>query len=149
MRACIQRVSRAQVSIVNAETQQPEIVGKIGLGLVVLIGVAEEDEISDVEYLANKSVQLRIFNDDEGKMNRSLLDVGGELLAISQFTLMVMPAKEDVLVLLTRLHLKKVTSCMKLMFKPSNVWGLVTWQQVSSKRIWMSSWSTTAPLPFC
>ena len=81
MRVVIQRVSRAQVSISN----QP--VGKIGVGLVILLGVAKDDTERDAEFLAEKCVNLRIFNDDLGKMNLSALDVGGEILLISQFTL--------------------------------------------------------------
>lgn len=86
MRACIQRVSRASVTI--EEANQPEIVGQIGPGLVVLLGVAENDTETEAEKLAQKSVDLRIFEDDEGKMNRSLLESGGQMLVISQFTLL-------------------------------------------------------------
>lgn len=81
MRACVQRVSRANVSV------DGEVIGEIGMGLVVLIGVGQGDKESDSCYLAEKIAQLRIFPDDEGKMNRSLIDAGGHLLAISQFTL--------------------------------------------------------------
>lgn len=81
MRAVIQRVSRAQVSVGE------EIVGKIGAGLLVLIGVAKTDTQADADYLAGKVVGLRIFEDDNGKMNLSILDTGGAVLAVSQFTL--------------------------------------------------------------
>jgi D-tyrosyl-tRNA(Tyr) deacylase len=63
-------------------------VGKIGIGLVILIGIAETDTEADIEFVANKCSELRIFQDDDGKTNRSVLDVGGEIMAISQFTLL-------------------------------------------------------------
>ncbi len=82
MRACVQRVSEAQVAV------GPEVVGRIGQGAVVLLGVAEGDTDRDAQTLAAKIGQLRIFEDDDGRMNRSVLDVGGALLIVSQFTLM-------------------------------------------------------------
>ena len=81
MRALLQRVSRASVTV------DEQVVGKIGLGLLVLLGVGKDDSEAQVKTLADKIVYLRIFGDDEGKMNRSLLDVGGEVLVVSQFTL--------------------------------------------------------------
>ena len=81
MRAVIQRVSRAQVSVAE------EVVGRIGPGLLVLLGVANTDTQADAEYLAAKLVSLRIFDDEKGKMNLSLVDTGGAVLAVSQFTL--------------------------------------------------------------
>ena len=81
MRALVQRVSSASVMIDH------ETVGSIGGGLVILLGVTHDDDERDVEFLADKCVNLRIFRDDEDKMNRSLLDVKGEALIISQFTL--------------------------------------------------------------
>ena len=77
----VQRVSRAQVNVGN------EVVGKIGPGLVVLLGVSKSDAQSDADYLAAKITGLRIFDDQEGKMNLSLADLGGAVLAVSQFTL--------------------------------------------------------------
>ena len=81
MRAVIQRVSEASVSI------DQEVRGAIDHGLVILLGVEAEDGMEDVEWLANKIAGLRIFSDAEGKMNRSLVDVEGRALIISQFTL--------------------------------------------------------------
>ncbi len=81
MRALIQRVSSGSVKI------DGKIVGKIGRGLVILLGITHGDTETDVKYLADKCVNLRIFCDEDDKMNRSLLDAGGEALIISQFTL--------------------------------------------------------------
>ena len=82
MRAVIQRVEKASVSV------EGEIKGQIGAGFLVLIGVEEGDGDADFRYIAEKVPNLRVFEDEQGKMNRSLLDVGGELLAVSQFTLL-------------------------------------------------------------
>lgn len=82
MRAVVQRVTEADV------TAQGRLTGSIGPGLVVLLGVEEGDQENDAEYLAEKITGLRIFEDEEGKMNRSLLDRGGKILAVSQFTLL-------------------------------------------------------------
>lgn len=81
MRAVIQRVSRAQVRV------DGEITGKIDRGLLVLLGVGKGDTPAEGSFLLNKIIHLRIFEDEEGKMNLSLLDCGGELMIISQFTL--------------------------------------------------------------
>jgi len=81
MRAVVQRVTRASVTI------DEEIVGEIGNGLVVLLGIARDDTKDDADYLVPKIGALRIFDDDDGKMNRSLKDIDGGLLIVSQFTL--------------------------------------------------------------
>ena len=81
MRAVVQRVSRAQVTV------NDEITGEIGLGLLVLLGVGRDDSEADATYLAEKIAGLRVFEDDQGKMNRSVQQVGGSVLAVSQFTL--------------------------------------------------------------
>jgi D-tyrosyl-tRNA(Tyr) deacylase len=81
MRAVVQRVSRASVTVGG------EVTGAIERGLLVLLGVAPTDTVAQAQWLADKVVGLRIFNDDDGKMNRSLLDVGGAVLVVSQFTL--------------------------------------------------------------
>lgn len=82
MRCVVQRVKRAQVTV------DEEVIGKIDQGLVVLVGVAQEDSASDAQQLAEKVVALRIFDDEAGKTNLSLQDVKGALLIVSQFTLM-------------------------------------------------------------
>lgn len=81
MRAVIQRVSRAKVEV------EGEIIGQIGNGLLILLGVGIEDTEKDALYLLEKTIGLRVFEDAEGKMNLSLLDIKGELLVASQFTL--------------------------------------------------------------
>ena len=81
MRAVIQRVNRASVTIGK------KIKSEIGLGLLVLVGIEESDDVTDVDWLCNKIVQLRIFNDSNEIMNLSVQDVGGNILVISQFTL--------------------------------------------------------------
>jgi D-tyrosyl-tRNA(Tyr) deacylase len=81
MRAVVQRVSRAQVTV------HGEITGKIGLGLLVMLGVGQSDTEADATYLAEKICGLRVFEDDQGKMNRSVHEAGGSVLAVSQFTL--------------------------------------------------------------
>jgi D-tyrosyl-tRNA(Tyr) deacylase len=82
MKALLQRVIRASVSV------NGDIVGKIGTGLVVLLGVAREDTEKDVVYLADKVANLRIFADNTSKFNLSAMDMGGEILVVSQFTLL-------------------------------------------------------------
>ena len=82
MRAHLQRVTRARVSVDNV------VVGEIGAGLLVLLGVAHNDSEDDLDYLVDKTIGLRIFEDTNGKMNVSLKDTGGEMLVVSQFTLM-------------------------------------------------------------
>ena len=81
MRACVQRVRQCRVVV------EDQTAGQIGAGLLVLLGVADGDTDDDLRWLADKIVALRIFEDDDGKMNRSLAEVGGALLVVSQFTL--------------------------------------------------------------
>lgn len=81
MRVVIQRVSEASVKVDN------KIVGEIGKGLMLLIGVDESDENGDADWLVKKILDVRVFSDDEGKMNHSVKDINGEILCISQFTL--------------------------------------------------------------
>lgn len=77
----MQRVRHARVDVAG------DIVGEIAEGFLVLLGVARDDAIADADYLAEKIINLRVFNDEQGKMNRSLLDAGGAMLVVSQFTL--------------------------------------------------------------
>ncbi|MDP4091454.1 MAG: D-aminoacyl-tRNA deacylase [Bacillota bacterium] len=81
MRAVVQRVTSSRVMV------EEKIVGRIGKGLMVLLGITREDNEGDISYLKDKIINLRIFEDSDGKMNLSLKDVGGELLIVSQFTL--------------------------------------------------------------
>jgi D-aminoacyl-tRNA deacylase len=81
VRAVVQRVTRAEVRVGQ------EVTGRIGPGLVVLLGAGDDDTDADLEYMVDKVVGLRIFADDDGNMNRSVVDVGGALLIVSQFTL--------------------------------------------------------------
>lgn len=81
MRAVVQRVREGSVSVGD------QTIGRIGKGLLVLLGVAQQDTAAGAETLADKIVHLRVFEDDAGKLNRSLLEVGGEMLVVSQFTL--------------------------------------------------------------
>ena len=81
MRTVIQRVSKASVTI------ERTVKSAIGKGFLVLIGICEEDSLEDVEWLVKKIANLRVFDDEEGVMNRSIMDIGGEILVVSQFTL--------------------------------------------------------------
>ena len=81
MRAVVQRVNRAEVRVGG------DVVGSIGSGLLVLVGIGKTDSDTDVQNLAEKIVNLRVFEDEHGKMNRSLLEMGGQVLCVSQFTL--------------------------------------------------------------
>lgn len=81
MRVVVQRAKQAKVTVEN------EVVGQINRGLMLLVGVTHDDTRDDAVYLADKIVKLRIFEDEEGKMNTSLLDIKGEILSVSQFTL--------------------------------------------------------------
>ena len=87
MKAVIQRVTRASVEV------QGQVVGRIDAGLLVLLGVAKGDGDRDLLYIVEKLQALRIFSDDQGKMNRTLVDVGGALLLVSQFTLLADTSK--------------------------------------------------------
>ncbi|MBL6646434.1 MAG: D-tyrosyl-tRNA(Tyr) deacylase [Flavobacteriaceae bacterium] len=87
MRVVVQRVSQASVSVDEA------VIGSINKGLLVLLGVTHDDTMEDVDWLVRKVVQMRIFDDSDGVMNSSLLDVGGDLVVVSQFTLHALTKK--------------------------------------------------------
>lgn len=82
MKTIIQRVNQSSVTVAD------DIVGKIGVGLCVLVGAEPDDTQKDVDWMANKLINLRIFEDENGKMNKSLLDINGNILLVSQFTLL-------------------------------------------------------------
>lgn len=117
MRVVIQRVSEASCTV------DEKITGRIDLGLLVLLGVEETDTLADLTWLVQKVVNLRIFSDDQGLMNRSIMDVGGEVLLISQFTLLaqtkkgnrpsfIRAAKPDQAIPLYELAIKEFTKLM-------------------------------------
>jgi len=81
MRVVLQRVAHASVTV------DGEIIGKIQRGFLLLVGVTHDDAMEDMEYLVRKIVQMRIFEDEEGKLNRSIQDISGEILSVSRFTL--------------------------------------------------------------
>lgn len=81
MRSVVQRVKRAKVTV------DEEIIGSIGYGMLLLLSVEDNDDEKDLEYICDKVINLRIFEDDDGKMNKSLIDVNGSILVVSQFTL--------------------------------------------------------------
>lgn len=87
MKVVIQRVEKASVSVESA------VVGSVGKGILVLLGITHDDTMDDVNWLANKIVQMRIFDDSKGVMNLSLIDVGGDMLVVSQFTLHALTKK--------------------------------------------------------
>ena len=81
MRVVLQRVAHASVAV------EEKVIGNIQRGFLLLVGVTHDDAMEDMEYLVRKIVQMRIFEDEEGKLNRSIQDIGGEILSVSQFTL--------------------------------------------------------------
>ena len=81
MRVVLQRVAHASVTV------EKKVIGKIQRGFLLLVGVTQDDAMEDMEYLVRKIVQMRIFEDEDGKLNRSIQDIGGEILSVSQFTL--------------------------------------------------------------
>lgn len=87
MRVVIQRVTNASVTV------EGEVVSSINSGLLVLVGIEDADTDEDIEWLSKKIVQIRIFNDDDGVMNRSVIDIEGDIIVVSQFTLMALTKK--------------------------------------------------------
>ncbi len=111
MKIIIQRVNQASVSI------EDDVVGSIEKGLVLLVGIAPEDTTEDIAYAVRKITSMRIFSDDEGKMNLSIQDIKGSVLSISQFTLFADTKKEIVQLLLGQLILLKRISFMISLIK--------------------------------
>ena len=107
MRALVQRVSHASVTI------DGRIHGQIGQGFLVLLGITDGDTVDDAVYLADKTVKMRVFTDENDKMNRSLADVGGGLLIVSQFTLTVTAARATARVSRTLPVRRPPSRCMK------------------------------------
>ena len=120
MRAVIQRVKSASVTV------EGEIVSEIRVGLLVFLGVAQEDTPADVDYMASKIANLRIFEDDEGRMNLSILDIGGEALVVSQFTLYGDCRKGGALASFTLPDLKKQIRSTKRSWTGSRSWGFLS-----------------------
>ncbi len=87
MKAVIQKVSKASVTVDN------KVISSIKNGLVILLGICNDDDISDIEWLSKKIINLRIFNDEQDIMNRSIVDINGEIIVVSQFTLMASTKK--------------------------------------------------------
>ena len=134
MRAVVQRTIRSSVTSEGTET------GRIGEGLTVLLGVGRDDDEKDVVYTADKILNLRIFEDEEGKMNQSLLQKSGEMLVVSQFTLY-----GDV----RQRHLRIWrTGYMKSLYSTWKNRAFV-WRREFFRRKWSSLWITTVPLRFC
>lgn len=133
MRAVVQRVTSAQVDI------DGETVGSIGRGIVILLGIGHEDTEDQAERLWSKIGRLRIFEDESGKTNLSLADVGGEVLVVSQFTLFASCKRETVLRSPTRAH-PTTPSSFTSGLSSAHAAMRATWKQVASARIWMCPW---------
>ena len=140
MRAVVQRVSRASVTV------DGEVVGACGRGLLVLVGVGHEDTSeATARRLAEKIARLRIFENDDGRFDRSLLDVGGEALVVSQFTLLADSKRRRELVRASRMP--RDPSVAEPLIEPFcdalRALGVHVADRASSGRAWRSSWSTT------
>lgn len=142
MRAVVQRVRHAEVKV------DGETVGKCGAGFLVLLGVAEGDSEAEAELLCRKIVGLRVFADEAGKMNRSVTDIGGELLVVSQFTLLANCRRGNRRTFWHPQSLRKPRGSMNTSLRrrkrPSR-----TWRPACSAPIWRSPSSMTAPSPSC
>lgn len=137
MKAVIQRVTRASVEV------EGEVIGRIDVGLLVLLGIAKEDTEADVRYVADKLVGLRIFSDAEGKMNRSIIDVGGQVLIVSQFTLLADTAKGRRPGFERAALPERALNCMRR----SSVWCAIAgsmWNPADSARTCACRWIMTA-----
>jgi len=136
MRTVIQRVSRAAVRV------DGRVVGEIGAGLLVLLGVAESDDDAEAERLAGKVARLRIFENDDGRFDRSVLDTGGGILAVSQFTLIADTAKGNRPSFGEAAEPGRRSACMSG-FARLCVTSTSRWRRAPSALAWTSSSSTT------
>ena len=136
MRACVQRVHRAQVTVGG------EVCGQIGQGMLVLLGVADGDDEADARWLAEKLAGLRIFEDDEEKMNLALGDVGGAMLVVSQFTLLGDCRKGRRPSFTTAAGRSWPSGSTRSLSTRSPSRAL-KWPRAGSANTWKSNWSTT------
>ena len=138
MRALLQRVSRAEVRV------DDEVVGACGRGLLILVGVGRADDADTAQALARRVVELRIFDDEEGKTNRSLLDVGGEALVVSQFTLYADTSRGPAPGLRGGRAARPRETALPPVRLEHRVAPASASPRAASPRRWRSSWSTTA-----
>ena len=138
MRACVQRVSQAQVTVAG------QMCGAISRGLLVLLGVAQGDGEEDARQLADKIVGLRIFDDDAGKMNLSLADVGGAMLIVSQFTLLgdCRKGRRPSFTAAAPPELAEAASTKRSWRRSAA--AASRWRRVAFERRWRCTWSMTA-----
>ena len=129
MRAVIQRVKSAQVEVKN------KVIGTIGFGFLVFLGISREDNYEDADYLVEKTINLRIFEDKEGKLNHSLLNIGGEMLIVSQFTLFADCRKGRRPSFTAAAEPEEAKNFISILLSELNK-KVLKWLQVNSRRLW-------------